>query len=97
MIQQKPPRTPWDQFPDVVIHAAELTVKRHPLYAAAMAGDSDAAFLLVRATIAAEALTSLQLLIRDRRPTLVSAHALEQQGTNAIPEPWRMSWAEEWL
>ena len=43
----RPPRIPLDAFPDVVLHANELAVKRHPQYAAAKGGDSDAAKILV--------------------------------------------------
>lgn len=39
----KPPRIPLLAFPDIVLHADELAVKRHPQYAAAKAGDTDAA------------------------------------------------------
>ena len=31
----KPPRTPWGNFPDVLIHAGESAVKQHPAYKAA--------------------------------------------------------------
>ena len=32
------PRTPWVNFPDVLIHASESAVKQHPAYKAAKAG-----------------------------------------------------------
>src|ERR1700730_8430306 len=43
----KPVRIPLYGFPDVVLHADELSVKRHPQYQAAKKGDVDAADLLV--------------------------------------------------
>ena len=39
----RPPRIPLHAFPDIVLHADELAVKRHPRFAAAKAGDTDAA------------------------------------------------------
>ncbi|EIC23734.1 hypothetical protein [Thiorhodovibrio frisius] len=47
----KPARTPWRDFPPVVIHSPEIAVKRHPDYRAAKSGDVQAAFSLVKATI----------------------------------------------
>jgi hypothetical protein len=44
-------RTPLDNFPDVIIHAPETAVKKHPRYKDAKAGDSDAAIELVQKTI----------------------------------------------
>ena len=35
---EKPIRTPWRDFPDVLIHANESAVKQHLNYAAAKAG-----------------------------------------------------------
>ena len=36
----RPTRIPLHAFPDIVLHADELAVKRHPHYAAAKAGDA---------------------------------------------------------
>jgi hypothetical protein len=47
----QPPRTPWGNFPDVLIHASESAVKQHPAYKAAKAGDGNAAIVLVSATM----------------------------------------------
>ena len=82
----KPPRAPWGDFPDVVLHAEERVVKKHHLYAAAKSGDIDAAVDLVNATISKTALVSLGGFSADAAPTLVSAHAFEAEGINAIPE-----------
>ncbi|HQA35646.1 MAG TPA: phosphoribosyltransferase [Casimicrobium huifangae] len=84
---QRPPRTRWPPgFPSVVIHAPESSVKKHADYWAAKRGDADAALRLVQATLSADAVGTLRGLIGNRRPTLVSAHALEREGVNAIPE-----------
>ena len=45
----KPPRTVWHGFPDVLIHADESTVKGNVDYLAAKAGDVQAARRLVEA------------------------------------------------
>jgi hypothetical protein len=83
---KKPPRSPWNGFPDVLIHAAETTVKQHPQYKAAKSGDSDAATDLVLNTVSMEKILALEHLANGREPTLVSAHAFEREGVNAIPE-----------
>ena len=82
-----PPRRPWHvDFPPVAIHADEATVKQHPAYPAAKSGDADAALQLVQDMLALSAVESLRRLLAVTRPILVSAHALEQVGVNAIPE-----------
>jgi len=83
----KPPRAPWSpDFPPVIIHSPESTVKSHADYWAAKRGDADAALRLVQATLSSAAVSSLRNLFGERVPTLVSAHALEREGVNAIPE-----------
>ncbi len=83
----RPPRTPWpEQFPAVVIHASESRVKQHPAYRAAKTGNSDAAYELIRDTLSPDAVSALRQSIGSRCPVLVSAHALEREGVNAIPE-----------
>ncbi len=79
-------RTPWNSFPTVVIHAPELLVKKHPAYVSAKSGDAEAAFTLVRDTLAPRAVQLLQDLLAGRRPILASVHAFERTGVNAIPE-----------
>ena len=78
-------RFPWDGFPAVWLHAEELVVKKHPDYAVAKAGDSDAAFRLV-AALASDRVCSELRTAFPTDPTLVSAHAVERDGLNAIPE-----------
>ena len=85
----KPPRVPWREFPDAGLLAEVATTKHHPAYAAAKSGDSTAASDLVddlvddSATEAAQALTAC---VHGARPVvLLSAHAYESAGVNAIP------------
>lgn len=82
----KPVRTPWLDFPDVILHAPETAVKKHQCYVDAKSGDSDAAFQLVQDTISPEAVDQVVDLAAGRTPLLASAHAFEKTGVNAIPE-----------
>lgn len=82
----KPPRTPWEAFPDVLIHAHESAVKQHPAYWAAKTGSGSAALSLVSDTMSEQANQRLLQLFPGRAPTLTSAHAYEKEGVNAIPE-----------
>lgn len=82
----QPPRRPWGNFPDVLIHATESRVKQHPAYAAAKSGDAGAALDLVREVFDDALPDRLIALVGDRQPMLVSAHAYEREGVNAIPE-----------
>lgn len=85
-INALPPRTPWNDFPDVLIHASESAVKQHPAYKAAKSGDGNAAIVLVNDTMSAAHNQRLLDVLRGHRSTLVSAHAYEREGVNAIPE-----------
>lgn len=67
-----PPRYPWDGFPDVLLHAEERAVKTHADYRAAKTGDA--------------AVVSRLKVYGEASPVLVSAHAYEPEGVNAIPE-----------
>lgn len=82
----KPFRKPLFDFPDVVIHAGETAVKKHPLYGAAKLGDEEAASELINDTFNPEVIEALRTLLHGKRPTLISAHAMEGEGVNAIPE-----------
>ena len=82
----QPPRTPWANFPDVLIHAGESAVKQHPAYKAAKAGDGVAAMTLIRDTMNADRNRELAQYLAGQAPTLVSAHAYERNAVNAIPE-----------
>jgi hypothetical protein len=82
----KPPRIAWGYFPDVLIHASETAVKQHPHYWAAKTGDAVAADNLIRDTLSPPHIAALASLLNGHKPILVSAHAYEQNGVNAIPE-----------
>lgn len=82
----KPTRAPWNGFPDVLIHARESAVKKHPLYQTAKSGDADAAAQLVKDTINNDQVEALRSMMDDCSPVLVSVHAYEASGINAIPE-----------
>ena len=69
-----------------MIHAEESAVKQHPAYAKAKAGDDEAATVLVLDTFNMQSALTLRSFAGDVAPTLVSAHALERDGVNAIPE-----------
>jgi hypothetical protein len=73
-------------FPNVLIHALESMVKKHPRYPAAKSGDAEAAQELVRDTINDEQVEALRGFLAGRMPILVSVHAYESEGVNAIPE-----------
>ena len=79
-------RTPLHDFPNVIIHAAETAVKKHPRYKEAKAGDSEAAIELVLSTINDGQVDKLRMLLDGKTPLLASAHAYEAEGVNAIPE-----------
>ena len=82
----KPPRTPWGDFPNVLIHAQESWVKQHPVYHAAKSGDGFAAIRLVNDTLNIQQVSAIGSLLARHKPILVSAHAYEREGVNAIPE-----------
>jgi hypoxanthine-guanine phosphoribosyltransferase len=78
-------RSVWDSFPDVVIHAEEATVKKHPLYAVAKSGDALAAEGLILETSTLIALDRICAVLEDRKPFLIAVHAQEEKGANVIP------------
>lgn len=78
-------RSVWGDFSDVVIHAEESTVKKHPSYAAAKSGDAAAAEKLILETSTLSTLDKICAVIGDRKPFLVAVHAQETQGANVIP------------
>lgn len=85
LLHQPLRRTAWGDFPDVVIHAEESRVKKHPRYAAAKSGDVYAAKDLVSQAMSNEALDRIRAIINGRRPHLLAVHALETEGLNVIP------------
>ena len=85
-----PPRVPWAEFANAVLLAEESTTKQHPEYPDAKASDDAiAATNLVNNLVDEEGITAVQKLIvsvsESGNPVLVSAHAWERQGLNAIP------------
>ena len=84
-----PPRVPWLDFPDAVLLAEETQTKKHPKYAAAKSGDSVAAANLVKSLVLTSGLVAVGELVASVKESgplaLVSAHAYERDGVNAIP------------
>ncbi len=78
-------RSDWGQFPDVVIHAEESAVKKHPLYTAAKGGEAAAAEGLLLETISLNAIVTLCEIIGREPVRLLPVHALEAEGLNVIP------------
>ena len=76
----------WRNFPPVWIHSPEKSVKSHPHYAAGKAGDSDSAYQLVKDCLSLEVMDSIHTAFELRKPVIASAHAIERDGVNAIPE-----------
>lgn len=82
----KPVRSPLFDFPDVLLHADELAVKRHPRFQAAKAGDVEAADALASQLASSVAAERLAGMLEGRLlPDLVPIHALETEGVNQIP------------
>lgn len=81
----KPKRTPWRDFPDVLIHAPETAVKKHPDCAPAKAGDVAAAVRLTQAALDDAGVARLRDLVGGAKPRLVGVHAVEGQSVNVIP------------
>ena len=87
---KQPPRVAWKAFPDVVLLASESEVKQHPDYPDAKAGgDAEAATNLVSSLVDETGIATVRALIaavsESGYPVLVSAHAWERHGVNAIP------------
>lgn len=79
-------RTPWSPaFPDALIHAEELSVKRHASYLDAKSGDYAAALGLVRELLNDSVIAQMRAWTNSS-PILISVHAEEAMGKNAIPE-----------
>lgn len=77
-------RTAWGCFADVVIHSPESTVKSHPDYAPAKAGNVFAAQRLVEALLDSALLDPLCRMTR-RSTLLLPVVAMEEAGVNRIP------------
>ena len=79
-----PPRVPLFDFPDVVLLAEELAVKRHPHFQAAKSGEIVAADRLI-SDFADDLIERVSSLFDGRALELVPVHALEVTGVNEIP------------
>lgn len=80
-------RTPWPEtFPDVVVHATVDRRDRHPDYAAAKAGQREAADRIGRQLLSETAIASIREFLGDRRPTIVPVRAIEASHINLIPD-----------
>ena len=87
-VMKPPPRVAWRDFPEAVLLADETSTKRHPTYSDAKAGDAEAATNLVHALVDEAGIASVRRLldaVGAELPVLVSAHAYEREGVNAIP------------
>jgi hypothetical protein len=79
-------RSPWeDDFPNIWIHAHESVVKQHPAYPSAKAGDPDAALDSIIATIDHQTEQKLDEFRSEKKSLIISVHAEEAIGVNAIP------------
>ena len=81
----RPPRTPWNGFPDVLILAGESATKRHLAYPAAKGGDVPAARRLVEALVDEHAIQRIAHAVPRRDAVLAAVHAFEAEGINRIP------------
>lgn len=82
----KTPRFPWGNFPDVIRNGDLGELKREPEYAAAKAGDVDAAFDLVVRIVRPEFVDAVSRLgALHHRPILLPVLAEESAGNNRIP------------
>jgi hypothetical protein len=88
------PRSPWTpEFPDIIIHSDLRTRNSHPSYAAAKAGDPQAAKNIVEDLLSQSAIAQLKILIAGRSPILLAVTAEEVSGFNAIPDGMAQSLA----
>lgn len=83
--EMNPVRTLWTNTPDVVIHAGESAVKKHPEYAAAKGGNIPAAGRLVRELVTDDTIKRIRRLVGDEEPLIAAVHAAESESTNVIP------------
>jgi hypothetical protein len=86
MLCERVMRFPWGHFPPVIIHVEEKLAKAHGSYRAAKRGDVNEAYRLAAELTSPACLETLDAMYGKLLPTLVSAHAIERDGLNAIPE-----------
>ena len=80
-----PPRSPWRNFPDVLMHAQESAVKKHVDYPAAKSGEIPSARRVVESTLSDSMVKALGSIASSSNPVLASVHAYEAEGINRIP------------
>ncbi|MDM8563345.1 phosphoribosyltransferase, partial [Candidatus Marithioploca araucensis] len=68
------------------IHTNESAVKQHHPYRAAKSGEPRSAYILVNSLLNLMIVEHLAKTFDKQKPILVSAHAVERMGVNAIPE-----------
>lgn len=89
-------RVPWPPyFPDVIVHTDVRTRDAHHGYAAAKAGDADAAFELAFDLLNDAAIDHLREAIAGRDALLLPVIAEETLGFNAIPDAMAQILARE--
>lgn len=78
-------RSPWRNFPAVLIARDLSLAKQHPAYAAAKSGDVEAAFRLVNDLMTPETVGRIRAALAGRKPIVVPIYAEEATGQNKIP------------
>ncbi|MES2352283.1 MAG: phosphoribosyltransferase [Pseudomonadota bacterium] len=78
-------RFPWNDFPDVLIHASEQHVKQHPSYQQSKSGDVIALVRLILDSLSYELVDRMSREFGSQGPVLLPVLAEESAGMNAIP------------
>lgn len=87
MPDKLPVRLAWPaHFPDVVIHTTVRARDSHPGYAAAKAGDAEAALSLAVELLSGDAIADLRQMVESQSTFLLPVVADETTGFNAIPD-----------
>lgn len=91
-----PPRTPWPiWFPEVVVHTDLALRDSHPMFAAAKAGDREAALTLAQDLLSPRATEVIEAIVDGRDAILLPISAIETAGFNAIPDAMAQVLARE--
>ena len=72
-------------LPDAIVGRALGDASKHPDYAAAKAGDTEAAARLVNDLVTPEMITKVRDALGDKKPIVVPVLAIESTGQNKIP------------
>ena len=78
-------RAPWGDFPPVIRNGDLHASKKEPEYQAAKAGNTPAAFKLVRRLLTDNTEEKIRRRIRDSKPLVLPVLAVETAGNNKIP------------